>query len=73
MVQSSGVFANNGAGYNLTNFSSLPANSPYVGYPTYGNFKWAMQAPDVRTVRAHHIDLGHQVPGSVERDEGAIR
>src|SRR6266446_3867751 len=49
VVQSSGVFANNGAGYNLTNFSSFPANSPYIGYPTYGNFKWAMQAPDVRT------------------------
>jgi len=49
VVQSSGVFANNGAGYNLTNFSSFPPNSPYIGYPTYGNFKWAMQAPDVRT------------------------
>ncbi len=44
---SSGVFANNGQGYNLPNFSSFPAGSPYTGYPTYGNFMFAMQAPDV--------------------------
>jgi hypothetical protein len=47
VAQSSGMFANNGQGYNLPNFSSWPANSPYTGYPTYGNFLYAMQAPDV--------------------------
>jgi hypothetical protein len=49
VVQSSGVMPNNGAGYNLTNFSSFPAGSPYAGNPTFGNILWAMQAPDVRT------------------------
>jgi hypothetical protein len=49
VVQSSGVLPNNGAGYNLQNFSTFPDGSPYTGYPTYGPIKWAMQAPDVRT------------------------
>jgi hypothetical protein len=49
VVQSSGATPNNGAGYNLTNFSSFPAGSPYIGNPTFGNIKWAMQSPDVRT------------------------
>ncbi len=47
VVQSSGVMPNNGAGYNLANFSYLPTGSLYAGYPTYGTFLWAMQAPDV--------------------------
>jgi hypothetical protein len=47
VVQSSGMLPNNGQGYNLPNFSSFPAGSPYTGYPTYGNFMFAMQAPDV--------------------------
>jgi len=47
VAQSSGVFANGGQGYSLPNFSSFPAGSLYTGYPTYGNFMFAMQAPDV--------------------------
>ncbi len=47
VTQSSGMMPNNGAGYNLANFSSFPAGSLYTGYPTYGTFLWAMQAPDV--------------------------
>ena len=38
---------NNGAGYNLSNFSTFPAGSLYTGNPTYGNIMWAMQSPDV--------------------------
>lgn len=47
VVQSSGVPVNGGAGYNLTNFSSFPAGSPFEGNPTFGSVQWAMQAPDV--------------------------
>ena len=47
IVQSSGVTPGGGQGYNLPNFSYWPANSLYTGYPTYGTFAFAMQAPDV--------------------------
>jgi hypothetical protein len=47
IITSSGVLPNNGQGYNLPNFSSWPNGSLYAGYPTYGNFMFAMQAPDV--------------------------
>jgi hypothetical protein len=43
VVQSSGVRPT----YNVTNFSSFAANSPFAGLPTYGPFNRAMQAPDV--------------------------
>jgi Protein of unknown function (DUF1549)/Protein of unknown function (DUF1553) len=47
VVLSSGVIPNNGASYNLVNFSYFPDGSLFAGYPTYGPFTWAMQAPDV--------------------------
>jgi Protein of unknown function (DUF1553). len=47
VVQSSGVLANNGAGYNLVNFSYLPDGSLYAGNPTFGPYQFAMQSPDV--------------------------
>ena len=47
VAQSSGVLPNNGAGYNLPNFSTFAANSPYTGYETFGPILWAMQSPDV--------------------------
>jgi Protein of unknown function (DUF1553)/Protein of unknown function (DUF1549) len=47
VVQATGVLPNNGAGYNMANYSSFPANSPYIGYPVFGNIMWAMQSPDV--------------------------
>jgi hypothetical protein len=46
VIQSSGIAPNNGAGYSLTNFSVIPAGSPYAGYPTFGPVMWAMQSPD---------------------------
>jgi len=47
VAQSSGMMPNNGAGYNLSNFSTFPAGSLFTGNPTYGNIMWAMQSPDV--------------------------
>jgi hypothetical protein len=47
VLQSSGMMPNNGAGYNLPNFSYFPDGSLYAGNPTFGTFMFAMQAPDV--------------------------
>jgi hypothetical protein len=47
VVQSSGMLPNNGAGYNLANFSNFPDGSLYAGNPTFGTFLFAMKAPDV--------------------------
>jgi len=43
VAQSSGVLPN----YNVANFSSFAATSPYIGNPTFGPVQWAMQFPDV--------------------------
>ena len=43
VAQSSGMLPT----YNVANFSSFAATSPYVGYPVFGPVQWAMQLPDV--------------------------
>ena len=80
VTQSTGMMPNNGNGYNLTNFSVIPAGSPYTGYPAYGPILWAMQSPDVRItpdnngavsrfldsfMRGNRDDAGRRIDGSV--------